>query len=292
MMVEQRMRLRFGLSLAIGVVSVTGCGGSAEEAAPPIAARVAATAAEQDPSISAPPAATAAATESATASAIASAPPPPPECPDDTVKVTGGTFKFGLLNKEVQVIDLCVDKTEVTARAYEKCVADGKCTDSFLDCAEAKTYKITGKEDHPIVCVDYPQANGYCAAVGKRLPAQEEWEWVARAGEEGRKYAYGNDPPKDEICWSGSSAGVLKGPCPVGAFPSSNSPAGIVDLTGNVFEWTSSKADAAGTMLITKGGTWRDGVAAQMQIKRPGGFKPSYRCGFGGIRCVSEPLKR
>ena len=58
-----------------------------------------------------------------------------------------------------------------------------------------------------------------------------------------------------------------------------------------MFEWTSSPADASNAMYVTKGGSWRDGVAAQLVISRPGGFKPAYRCGFGGMRCFA-PLKK
>jgi formylglycine-generating enzyme required for sulfatase activity len=276
------------LSLLALLALAVGCGGSSESPRPlpspdgpaPNATQAAPAAASSEAAPAAPP-------TSASASASAALPaPPPPECPDGMVKVAGGSFKFGLLKKDVTVGDLCVDKTEVTASSYEACVKDGKCTDSFLDCAEAKTFKIPGKENHPIVCVDYPQAKSYCDYVGKRLPTEEEWEWIARAGAEGRKYAYGNDPPKDEICWSGSPEGARKGTCAVGSYPKSNSPQGIVDLTGNVFEWTSTQADGSGKILITKGGTWRDGVATQMLITRPGGFKPEYRCGFGGMRCV------
>jgi formylglycine-generating enzyme required for sulfatase activity len=265
-----------------------GCGGGTEPStvapaatdSPPKPAEAASTPAP-------PPTASAAPIASATATA---APAAPPECPAGMVKVKGGSFKFGLLKKDVTVGDLCVDKTEVTAAAYEACAKDGKCTESFLDCAEAKTYKIAGKENHPIVCVDLPQSRSYCDYAQKRLPTEEEWEWIARAGAEGRKYAYGNDPPRDQVCWSGSPEGARKGTCAVGSFPASNSPEGIVDLTGNVFGWTSSPADASNKIYITKGGTWRDGVAQQMVITRPGGFKPEYRCGFGGIRCV-VPLK-
>ncbi len=270
---------------------LTSCAGAGEpEVAAPEAAAVAPRATSPEPQPVASGAAAAPAPAASTAEPVAP-PPPAAPCPEGMVEVAGGSFKFGLLKKDVTVSDLCVDKTEVTAEAYEACAKEGKCTESFLDCAEAKTYKIPGKERHPIVCVDYPQSKAYCEFVGKRLPTEDEWEWVARAGAEGRKYAYGNDPPKDEICWSGSPEGARKGTCAVGSYPKGNGPSGIVDLTGNVFEWTQSSADGTAKMYITKGGSWRDGVAAQMVISRPGGFKPEYRCGFGGIRCVSSPKK-
>jgi formylglycine-generating enzyme required for sulfatase activity len=278
-------------SAAVTLLALTACGGSSEPAEVAPAATEAAPKAALPPDPAAPATAASSSAAPPASSSAAATPPPPAECPDGMVKVKGGAFKFGLLKKEVTVPDLCVDKTEVTAKAYEACAKDGKCTETFLDCAEAKTYKIAGKENHPIVCVDYPQSKSYCEYAQKRLPTEAEWEWVARAGEEGRKYAYGNDAPKDQICWSGSPEGARKGTCPVGSYPASNSPQGIADLTGNVFEWTSSQADASGKQIITKGGTWRDGVAQQMAITRPGGFKPEYRCGFGGIRCVVEPKK-
>jgi formylglycine-generating enzyme required for sulfatase activity len=287
---ENGMRLHIVLT-SIASVLVAACGGGAEPAQTAPEATDAAPKAAPPAPASAPTAQASAAAAPSPSASAAPAAPPPSDCPDGMVKVAGGSFKFGLLKKEVTVVDLCVDKTEVTAKAYEACAKDGKCTESFLDCAEAKTYKIPGKESHPIVCVDYPQSKSYCEWAGKRLPTEDEWEWIARAGAEGRKYAYGNDPPKDEVCWSGSPEGARKGTCPVGSFSKSDSPQGISDLTGNVFEWTSSQADASGKIYITKGGTWRDGVATQMVITRPGGFKPEYRCGFGGIRCVSAPKK-
>lgn len=227
-----------------------------------------------------------------TSAAPTSAPaPPPPPCPDGMVKVEGGAFEAGPLKRKASVDSFCVEATEVTAAAYETCVQAGKCSDFMLKCAEAATYQVPGKEKFPIVCVDFTQAKSYCEFRGMRLPSEQEWEWVARGGSDGRKFAWGNDPPSAQACWSGGPQGPRKGPCEVGSFPTGNGILGIVDLTGNVFEWTDSKADSAGSMLVSKGGSWRDGVAAQLSVSRPGGFKPNYRCGFGGMRCATSPAK-
>lgn len=201
----------------------------------------------------------------------------------------GGSFKMGPLKRDVTVADYCADKTEVTASQYEACVKAGKCTDFQMKCAEAATYQVPGKENHPIVCVDYPQAKSICEFRGMRLPTENEWEWAARGHDEGRKYAWGNDEPKEQACWSGSSEGTRKGPCAVGSFPAGNSKDGLVDVSGNVFEWTSSSADGSDQMFVVRGGSWRDGVASLLWNGRPGGFKPTYRCGFGGVRCVAPP---
>ena len=201
----------------------------------------------------------------------------------------GGAFKIGPTKRDVTVGDVCVDKTEVTAASYEACVKAGKCSDFQLKCAEAATYQVPGKENFPIVCIDYPQAKSVCEWRGMRLPTENEWEWLARGHEEGRKYAWGNDAPKDQACWSGGPEGSRKGPCAVGAFASGASKDGLLDVSGNVFEWTSSSADGTDKMFVVRGGSWRDGVGSLLWNGRPGGFKPEYRCGFGGVRCVGAP---
>ncbi|WP_437330723.1 formylglycine-generating enzyme family protein [Sorangium sp. So ce381] len=221
--------------------------------------------------------------------APAEAAKPSEGCPDGMARVPGGSFVMGPLKVKATVGDLCVDRTEVTAEAFAACVKDGKCTDTLANCAkEASTYGVAGKEKQPMVCVDFSQAQAYCAARGKRLPRDDEWEWAARGGEEARPYPWGGEAPKDQLCWSGGGA-VRKTACDVGSFPAGASPQGIQDLAGNVFEWTTSANDGNGKMRIARGGSWRDGIAPLVRTARPGGFEATYRCGFLGIRCVVEP---
>ncbi|WP_438002204.1 SUMF1/EgtB/PvdO family nonheme iron enzyme [Sorangium sp. So ce185] len=221
----------------------------------------------------------------------ASAPSSPPSdgCPDGMARVPGGSFVMGPLKVKAAVADLCMDRTEVTAEAYAACVKAGKCTDTLANCAkEASTYGVAGKEKQPMVCVDFAQAEAYCAAQGKRLPRDDEWEWAARGGEEARPYPWGGEAPKDQLCWSGGGT-VRKTACDVGSFPAGASPQGIQDLAGNVFEWTTSANDGKGKMRVARGGSWRDGIPPLVRTARPGGFEATYRCGFLGIRCVVEP---
>ncbi|WP_437301049.1 formylglycine-generating enzyme family protein [Sorangium sp. So ce426] len=221
--------------------------------------------------------------------APAEAAKPSDGCPEGMARVPGGSFVMGPLKVKATVGDLCVDRTEVTAEAFAACVKDGKCTDKFADCAkEASTYGVAGKEKQPMVCVDFAQAEAYCAAQGKRLPRDDEWEWAARGGEEARPYPWGEEAPKDQLCWSGGGT-VRKTACDVGSFPAGASPQGIQDLAGNVFEWTTNANDGKGKMRIARGGSWRDGIAPLVRTARPGGFEATYRCGFLGIRCVVEP---
>ncbi|WP_437518012.1 formylglycine-generating enzyme family protein [Sorangium sp. So ce1099] len=223
--------------------------------------------------------------------AAASAAPAKPSdgCPDGMARVPGGSFVMGPLKVKATVGDLCMDRTEVTAESYAACVKAGKCTDTLASCAkEASTYGVAGKEKQPMVCVDFAQAQAYCAAQGKRLPRDDEWEWAARGGEEARPYPWGGEAPKDQLCWSGGGA-ARKTACDVGSFPAGANPQGIQDLAGNVFEWTTSANDGNGKMRVARGGSWRDGIPPLVRTARPGGFEVTYRCGFLGIRCVVEP---
>jgi formylglycine-generating enzyme required for sulfatase activity len=210
-------------------------------------------------------------------------------CPDGMARVPGGSFVMGPLKVQAKVDDFCMDITETTAEQFAACVKAGKCTDSWANCAqEASTYGVAGKEKHPMVCVDFPQAEAYCKAQNKRLPREEEWEWAARGGGEARPFPWGTAEPKDQACWSGGGT-VRKVSCEVGSFPAGASPQGILDLAGNVFEWTTSANDGKGKMRVARGGSWRDGTPQLMKTARPGGFEVTYRCGFLGIRCVTEP---
>jgi formylglycine-generating enzyme required for sulfatase activity len=218
---------------------------------------------------------------------------PPAEkgpCPAGMALVKGGKYKMGYLKSEATVDDLCFDTTEATAKDYEACVTAGKCnTNLLIACTETTTYKVAGKEDHPMVCIDFPQAVDYCTWQKKRLPTEEEWEWAARGGEKGNQYSWGNDAPADQACWAGKDG--RSGTCPVKAHPASATPQGLLGMSGNVFEWATRKLDAKVTDRVGRGGSWRDGLPNVLRVDRPGSFSVTYRCGFLGVRCVTPPQK-
>lgn len=98
-------------------------------------------------------------------------------------------------------------------------------------------------EDHPVVCVSRMDVDAYIrwlnqkTSMNFRLPTEAEWERAAR-GTDGRLYPWGNtfDP------WRCNTAESLKkGTTPVGTYsPSGDSPSGVADMVGNVWEWTES----------------------------------------------------
>jgi len=67
-----------------------------------------------------------------------------------------------------------IDATEVTQAEYQRCVGAGRCA------APSCGWDPANKARHPVVCVDWSQADNYCAAVGKRLPTEAQWEKAAR----------------------------------------------------------------------------------------------------------------
>jgi formylglycine-generating enzyme required for sulfatase activity len=120
-----------------------------------------------------------------------------------------------------------------------------------------------GFEDHPVVEVSWAGARDFCAWAGKRLPTEAEWEKAAR-GTDGRRYPWGDEPP--DVTRARFAAGWNE-TAPAGSFPRGASPYGVLDLSGNVWEWVSSayrpypyQADdgreelAAGPVRATRGG--------------------------------------
>ncbi|AOR31049.1 hypothetical protein BFF78_08345 [Streptomyces fodineus] len=122
----------------------------------------------------------------------------------------------------------------------------------------------------PVVGVSVYEAEAYCAwltavtSTTIRLPTEYEWEAAASAG--GRAFPYGDD---FEALASNTFEFHARSTLPVGIFTEGRSPAGIDDLSGNVFEWTASApepypydrdarpSDAPSDARVCRGGSWR-----------------------------------
>ncbi|MBI4703898.1 MAG: SUMF1/EgtB/PvdO family nonheme iron enzyme [Deltaproteobacteria bacterium] len=178
-----------------------------------------------------------------------------PSCPAGEIYVpatgpAGFTMGAGLKHDDVphKVVltrPYCLDATEVTAGAYKECVDAGKCEPPRL-WGRWSTYP--NEPEHPVNKVSWRHALAYCEFRGKTLPTEAQWEWAATGGD-GRKWAWGNEPP--DCARTDFTAGPLPspggdagchggGPSKVGSHPSGAKlwPAGAIhDLSGNVWEW-------------------------------------------------------
>lgn len=224
------------------------------------------------------------------ASAAPSAVPSGP-CAEGMVAVPAGTFVMGDGDNteragRVSVAPFCLDATEVTVSAYADCVGRGKCSPSRS--GGACNGDRTDRADHPINCVDWSQADTYCTTIGKRLPAEEEWEYAAR-GADGRLFPWGNAAPLHQLCWQGSAPGgaARTTTCPVGSFRSGDSPFGVHDLAGNVIEWTASRLASDGPDFVARGGAWNDDDGAYVRAAPRDWIEPSTRNENLGFRCAS-----
>jgi hypothetical protein len=194
------------------------------------------------------------------------------------VRIKGGTFQMGsddgAANErpvhEVTVATFDLDITEVTVAAYKKCMADGKCTPPTA--ARASTFNA-GDDTLPANFIDWHHAKLYCEQNGKRLPTEEEWEFAAR-GTEGRRWAWGSGVPKAAGgCWGRDRGLKPLGPCPVGSYPDTDTPQGVKDMTGNLWEWTSSGWSSTYALgrnparRVFRGGSWADDAFLSEKFK-------------------------
>ncbi len=110
-----------------------------------------------------------------------------------------------------------------------------------------------GWERKPVTWVSLEDARAYAAWAGKRLPHEWEWQYAAQ-GADGRAYPWGND-------WDAARAPAIvldremPAPDDVDAHPGGASPFGVLDLVGNVWQWTSEFADEHTRAAILRGGT-------------------------------------
>jgi formylglycine-generating enzyme required for sulfatase activity len=158
----------------------------------------------------------------------------------DTVYVPGGSFTMGSDRgspgerpvHEVAVEEFWIMRTEVTNQQYAQCVKAGACTVPKNE----ERWDDPAYADHPVVHVDWKQASDFAEWVGGRLPTEAEWEKACRSTDS-RTYPWGNNLPAHELANYGNMLGDTT---PVGTYPDGASPYGALDMSGNVWEWTSS----------------------------------------------------
>jgi Sulfatase-modifying factor enzyme 1 len=208
-------------------------------------------------------------------------------CPSGMKFIDGGSFDGH------DIEPFCLDTTEVRVSSYERCMADGKCSEAGTEYGVDGEYSEGGycnrnhddRGSQPINCVDWNQAKAFCAWAGKRLPTQWEWEWAARGRDEGRTYPWGEEEPtcaRAVMSKGGDGCGKDR-TWNVGSMSKGHSRDGVKDMAGNVWEWTSSKE---GEVRIVRGGSWISYDPVFFRASYRFSFHPTYRSIYVGMRCA------
>jgi eukaryotic-like serine/threonine-protein kinase len=166
----------------------------------------------------------------------------PPPTPPGMILISGGRFIMGNDTSEYEaekpeyetrVDPFFIDQNEVTNEEYDKFIKEKRYpppphwkNGSFL----------SGEDRYPVVNISWADAKAFAEWAGKRLPTEKEWEFAAR-GADKRLYPWGNDfNPRN----TNSKETDKKNPMPVGSYPRGASPFQLMDIAGNVAEWTAS----------------------------------------------------
>ncbi len=112
----------------------------------------------------------------------------------------------------------------------------------------------SGWDNRPVTWVSLEDARTYAAWAGKRLPHEWEWQYAAQ-GAEARQYPWGNDWEASAVPAPDRSR-TMRGPDPVDAHPKGASPFGVMDLVGNVWQWTDEFVDEHTRAAILRGGSY------------------------------------
>lgn len=160
----------------------------------------------------------------------------------------------------VAVAEFWLQQSETTNSQYQRCVLAGVCT-----APADERWNDPAYANHPVAEIDWQQARTYAEWVGGRLPTEAEWEAACR-GAEAREFPWGDSTPTADLSNFNGNVGNTTA---VGSYPAGASPLGLVDLSGNVWEWVNT-LDARYPYSATDG---REATAAPgKRIARGGSF--------------------
>jgi formylglycine-generating enzyme required for sulfatase activity len=227
----------------------------------------------------------------------AATPTSAPSNKPNTVYITGGTFTLGsdagnedeTPQQEMVINSYNMDLYPVTNAQYKEFV-------DAIGHVAPRHWKEgaipAGLTDHPVVWVTWADAEAFCTWAGKRLPTEFEWEKAAR-GEDGRAYPWGNT---FDVANCNTRESNLKTTSPVGSYPGGASPYGLLDMAGNVWQWTADWYQGyRGTLYeltrygqqfkVLRGGSWYDGQDLVRTTTRKS-FDPGQGFSTIGFRCA------
>jgi iron(II)-dependent oxidoreductase len=199
----------------------------------------------------------------------------------------------------MQIKSFYIDKYPVTNAEFKKFVDAShyhpKDNLNFLHDWKDGTYPV-GWEDKPVTWVSQEDARAYAVWAGKRLPHEWEWQYAAQ-GSDGRLYPWGDAWQTDAVP-APNQTRALSSPDAVNAHPAGASPFGVMDMVGNVWQWTDEYTDEhtragilrGGSYYLPQGSIWyfpqayRNDQHGKLLLLSPS----ADRSGTLGFRCVQD----
>jgi formylglycine-generating enzyme required for sulfatase activity len=192
---------------------------------------------------------------------------------DIMVDISAGPFMMGSDSgdpedapaHEVDLPAFEIDKFEVINVDFAT-FAEATGYETFAEKNGYASWRDEWQEDNqPVVRVTWEDASAYCTWLDKRLPTETEWEKAAR-GDDGRVFPWGNDWDPNKV---NAKESGLRAPVAMGSFGAGASPYEVMDMAGNVWEWTAdwyqpypgntTPDDYYGEIFrVTRGGGWFD----------------------------------
>jgi len=201
------------------------------------------------------------------------------------------------------------DQTEVSNSQYRLCVEAGVCSAPTTCKKGEPTFGDPEKADHPVVCVDWEDAQTYCQWAGGRLPTEAEWEYAFR-GASSSIYPWGNEFDGSRLNYCDTNCGQSFADnrfddgypltAPVGSFPEGVSWSGAYNMSGNVSEWVADwfgdyspnavsnpLGPENGSEKMLKACSWYSNPAYCRGALRPSA-SPDTRFDYLGFRCAKS----